>query len=352
MIEAAGLRRPPHLAAGDRIAVVSLSWGGPGTFPHRYEAGARQLEEAFGVQVVAMPNALRDAGWLAANPRARADDLMTAFADPSIAGIVSSIGGDDSIRLLPFVDLSVIAAHPKVFLGFSDTTITHMACLRAGIVTFYGPSILAGFGENGGLLPYMEDGVRRTLFEPEAPLAWPENTEGWTVEHLDWADPDNQSRPRALRPSTGWRWLGGSPAEGPIVAGCLEVLDWLRGTAWWPDLDGAVLAVETSEDQPSPEVVASFFRSLAAIGDLGRLRAVLFGRPGGADLPRGDHEPYDAAVRTVIRDEQGLDAIPIVTGMDFGHTDPAWTIPIGVSVRVDPAAGAITFLEPGTGPRR
>ena len=72
-----------------------------------------------------------------------------------------------------------------MFLGFSDTTIAQMACLRAGIVTYYGPSIMAGFGENGGILPYTAEGVRVTLFDPEDDPTWPENTDGWTAEHLD-----------------------------------------------------------------------------------------------------------------------------------------------------------------------
>jgi muramoyltetrapeptide carboxypeptidase LdcA involved in peptidoglycan recycling len=347
MIDSERLLRPPRLSAGDRLAVVSMSWGGPGTFPHRFETGVRQLEAAFGVDVVAMPNALRDAAWLSNNPRARAEDLTAAFADPSIAGIVASIGGDDSIRILPFLDLSVIESNPKVLLGFSDTTIAHMACLRAGLVSFYGPSIMAGFAENGGPFPYMIEGVRRALFTPEEPLRWPENTNGWTVERLDWSDPSNQNRPRALLPSTGWRWLGGDAAEGPIVAGCLEVLDWLRGTDWWPDLAGAVLAIETSEEQPPSDAVVRFLRSLTARGDLQQLAALLIGRPGGANLAVEDHVRYDEAVLSVVRAEQGLEHLPIVAGLDFGHTDPAWTIPLGMPVRVDPGRSAVEFLRAG-----
>lgn len=88
---------------------MSLSWGGPATFPHRYEAGKRQLENAFGVEVVEMPNTLAEAATLVADPAARASDLRRAFADPDIAGVVSTIGGDDSIRLLPHLDLELVA---------------------------------------------------------------------------------------------------------------------------------------------------------------------------------------------------------------------------------------------------
>ena len=72
---------------------VSSSWGGPGAIPHRYEAGKRQLEEVFGVEVVEAPHTCCDDAWLKRNPKARAEDLMGAFADPSVKGIISTIGG-------------------------------------------------------------------------------------------------------------------------------------------------------------------------------------------------------------------------------------------------------------------
>jgi muramoyltetrapeptide carboxypeptidase LdcA involved in peptidoglycan recycling len=262
---------------------------------------------------------------------------------------VSTIGGDDSIRILPHLDLAVIADNPKVVVGYSDTTVVHMACARAGLGSFYGPSVMAGFGENGGVPGYLAEGVRRMLFTPAPAGRWPENQGGWTNELVDWHDPANQDRRRRrLKVPTGWRWLGGEEVgEGPLVAGCLEVLDWLRGTEWWPDLDGAVLAVETSEECPPPSVVGRFFRSLAASGDLARLRGVLVGRPGGLDLPVAWHEDYDLAIGQVIYGEQGRTDLPVVTGMDFGHTDPMWTLPIGATVRVDPATREVDFLTAG-----
>lgn len=202
------LTKPPRLKPADRVAVVTQSWGAPHVFPHRYAAGKRQLEATFGVEVVEMPHTLAEPNVLAADPAARADDLHRAFTDPDIAGVISSMGGDDSIRLLPHLDLELLAAHPKVFVGYSDPTTIHLVLRRAGVASVFGPTVMAGFGENAGLHDYLVEGVRRTLFEPESPLEWPENRDGWTVEFLDWADPDNQERPRRLNPSTGWRWHG------------------------------------------------------------------------------------------------------------------------------------------------
>lgn len=100
--------KPPKLQPGDKVAAISLSWGGPGTFPHRYQAGKHHLQATFGVQVVETRHALRAAEWLWRNPPARAADLMEAFADSLIKAIIATIGGDDEIRTLPFVDLDVI----------------------------------------------------------------------------------------------------------------------------------------------------------------------------------------------------------------------------------------------------
>ena len=140
------------------------------------------------MKVVESRHALADHEWLASHPEARASDLMEVFADPSINGIVSTIGGDDSIRILPFLDLSVIRENPKVFLGYSDTTVSHFACLKAGVVSFYGPAVMAGFAENGGLFPYMTSSIRRNLCSTEPTGLIIPNAEGWTCERLDWAD--------------------------------------------------------------------------------------------------------------------------------------------------------------------
>ena len=84
--------KPKKLQPGDTVAAISLSWGGPGTFPHRYEAGKQQLQNEFKLRVIETTHALRDAAWLHDNPKARAEDLMNAFADPSIKTLVTVHG--------------------------------------------------------------------------------------------------------------------------------------------------------------------------------------------------------------------------------------------------------------------
>ena len=342
------MTKPRRLRPGDRIAAVSLSWGGPATFPHRYQAGKQQLQDEFGLTVVETPHALKDASWLERNPRARADDLMAAFADPSIKAIISTIVGEDSIRLLPYLDLHVIRSNPKIFMGYSDTTITHMVCFKAGLVSFYGPAMMAGFAENGGLFPYMVHSVRKTLFSSATIGKLEPNQAGWTVEFLDWAEPENQSKKRTLNPSTGWKVLQGQGTwQGRLIGGCFEVLDWLRGTDFWPEPEtwkGAILFLETSEEAPSPSAVLRGLRCYAAMGILKELSGILFARPGG-QVPIEQFDEYDQAILQVVAEEEDLRNLPIISHMDFGHTDPMLILPYGLQAEIDCKTGRVALLE-------
>jgi muramoyltetrapeptide carboxypeptidase LdcA involved in peptidoglycan recycling len=336
------------LKPGDRLASVSLSWGGPGAIPLRYLAGKRQLQETFNVQLVEMPHALADPDWLWRNPQARADDLMQAFDDPAIKGIVSSIGGDDSLRILPYLDLDLIARNPKVFLGFSDTTVTHLACFKAGLTTFYGPSVMAGFAENGGMFDYTIHSLRRTLFAARPAGALPPNLIGWTEERLEWAIPENQARKRSLSPYLPWKFLQGEElAQGRLLGGCIEVLDWLRGTPYWPspdDWQNAILFIESSEDGIPAAQVGYTLRAWGALGIFERINGLLFGRPGGRLAPEKFAE-FDQAILKIVRDEFGRPDLPVVTQMDFGHTEPSLTLPYGVMAEIDPPHKRVSIIE-------
>src|SRR5258708_12148362 len=104
---------PRVLRPGDRIAAISLSSGWPKVFPAAYCDGKRQLEEAFGVEVVESRHALSDPDWLSAHPEARAADLMEVLRDPSIHGIISTIWGGHSLPSLPFLDHPVLRYNPQ-----------------------------------------------------------------------------------------------------------------------------------------------------------------------------------------------------------------------------------------------
>lgn len=345
------LLKPNKLTPGDKIAVTTLSWGGPGAFSYRYEIGKQRLETIFGLQVVPTKHALKDPDWIYRNPQARAEDLMDAFLDPSIKGIFSTIGGDDSIRLLPYVDFKVIVQNPKIFLGFSDTTVNHFMCLKAGLSSFYGPAVMTAFAENIEMHGYSIQGIERVLFSNEVIGEIPQNKEGWTKEHLDWATSSNQNIKRKLNPPLEWNFLGSSekPVQGRLIGGCVEVLEFINGTSLWPKLEmweECILFLETSEEGTSPVTLARFLRNLAAQGILEKVKGILFSKPGGTQIPVDQFAEYDKAI-TQAFEEYALPTVPIVTHMDFGHTDPMWTLPYGGLTEIDPVGHSVSLLERG-----
>ena len=100
--------KPERLKKGDKVAIVSLSSGllREKSMLHKYELGKKSLEEKFGLEVVTMPNALKGIEYLREHPERRAEDLMDAFKDKSIKAIICAIGGEETIRILPYIELS------------------------------------------------------------------------------------------------------------------------------------------------------------------------------------------------------------------------------------------------------
>ena len=107
-----------------------------------------------------------------------------------------------------------------------------------------------------------------------------------------------------------------------------------------------MLFLETSEEAPPPEAVRRMLRALAAAGAVMNASALLMGRPGGPINPASIQD-YDTVVLSVIRDELGLTSLPIITNMDFGHTDPMMTLPLGVRAQVNCTTQVFSILEAG-----
>ncbi len=338
--------RPHHLAPGDTVAVLSPSWGGPSLYPHVYGHGLAVLRD-WGLEVREYPSARSPAERLRRDPRFRADDLNKAFADPAIRAIVASIGGEDSIRLLPLLDKAVIAANPKILMGFSDTTTLLVAVRQLGIVTFHGPSIMAGFSQMGGLPSAFRAHVHEVLFEPGSGYAYvPFNA--YAEGYPDWRDPSTVGRANPLRHDDGWHILQGTGrVTGELFGGCLEVLDWLRGMSAWPVGDewcGRLLFLDPSEEKPTPRQVARILRSFGAQGIFDQVTGVLVGRP--RDHSAIERSALEAAIRGVIAEEFGRPDLPIIANLPFGHTDPQWVLPLGVQAELEVEAQALRLIEP------
>ncbi|OAS84730.1 MULTISPECIES: S66 family peptidase [Metabacillus] len=340
------LIKPKKLQPGDIVATISPSWGGAGDpeLIWRYEQGVKRLEEVFGLKVVPMPNSLKGGDYLYKNPQARAEDLMTAFKDKSIKGIFANIGGEDSIRLLPYIDFNVIHENPKIFMGYSDVTISHLFCHKAGISSFYGPAILVDFAENVEMDTYTIERVRRMFFSNEV-IGEIQPAKEWTSEYLEW-DEANKNKRRTMQQNSGYELLQGSGiVQGRLIGGCIEVLEFAKGTEIWPDKkywDDSILFFETSEEKPKPEHIKYWLRNYAAQGILQKANGIIFGKPQDEEY----YEEYKVEIQKVMK-EYDLENLPILYNLNFGHTEPKFILPYGAMAEINCNNETFFILESG-----
>lgn len=171
------------------------------------------------------------------------------------------------------------------------------------------------------------------------PLGALEPSAGWTDEHYDWGLEAREPRPRERKATPGWAWLRGGRGEGTLLGGCVESLEHLRGTPHWPDWQGAILFLESSTVGLSLAKLDSMLTDYRNMGVLDTLRGLLFGRVPGMD-PDGRRLLHDVLLRHT--EPFGF---PVVADMDFGHTSPMFTLPVGCRARIDADARSFGIVE-------
>ncbi len=339
-------RRSKKLHPGDTVAIVSPSWGGPSVFPHVYENGLKILRE-WGLVVKEFPTARMDAKFLRSNPEIRAKDINDAFADPDVKAIFASIGGDDSVRILPFLDKGIIANNPKILMGYSDTTTLHAFANLQGLVTLYGPSIMAGFSQMRQLPERYEANVREMLFAPGERhdyLPYDRYCDGYP----NWAKVENLGKTNPTKTNDNWHWLqGGACVRGELFGGRVEVLEMMKGTEFWPSPEfwnGKILFLETSEEKPPVHSIGHILRNYGMLGVFDRISGLVFGRA--RDYSDEEKRELEEKIQSVVAGEFGRHDLPIVANFDVGHTDPQLVLPLGVTMEIDCLNKKITLVEP------
>lgn len=327
--------KPKKLQKGDNVAIVSPSWGGPSLFPLSYELGIKVLEN-LGLKIKEFPSARKDAGFLDKNPKFRAKDINDAFADEEIKAIFVSIGGDDSIRILPFLDFKIIRKNPKIIMGYSDTTTLLTYFNQLGLVALYGPTIMAGFSQWDSLGEKFQEHIKTILFKnPETYNYRPYDF--YYEGYPDWTKKSNIGKLKIPSKNCGWNWLqGNSVIQGELFGGCIEVLEFMKATKFWPKdnfWDGKILFLETSEDKPTPEQVKYMLRNYGMQGIFDRISALIISRA--RDYSEKEKKELNKNILKIVREEFGKKNLPIITNMDFGHTDPQWILPLGIKAEID-----------------
>lgn len=323
--------KPKALKKGDTIAVLSPSSAAAHYFPHIVDAGIKTLTD-MGFRVKEYETTRADGPTLAAHPELRARDMQAAFEDPEVDGIVATIGGEDGIRILKHLDLEKIMANPKLIMGYSDATTYLSYFAMHGMVTFYGPSIMAGLAQADVLEPVFKEHVEEFLKGPGIPYMFPSFTQ---VSHgyQDWGS-SKVPGIKNVEDASRARWLQGESVEGKLFGGCLAILEMMKGTPYFPSadfFDETLLFIETSENVPPPHQMEYCLRSFSEMGILDRINGLLIARP--RDYTQEMRDELDERILKVAR-EAGREDLPILVDLDFGHTDPHWVLPMGVRAKM------------------
>lgn len=308
-----GISLPRALAPGDVIAMIA-----PASKVDReaLEVGAEALR-ARGLKVIMGAHVLDTYGHLAGKDQDRASDLMNAFLDSDIKGVFCARGGSGSARILPYLDMASIASHPKVFVGYSDITVLHIAFAHyAGWPTFYGPmattetECCTDDDCFGSLWRLISDA------RPAGDLLIPKDT-------------------------TPLQTLASGIAEGELLGGTLCVLESCIGTPYFPDFKGKIIALEDASEPPWR--VDRMLTHLEQAGVFEDVAGFLIGKL--SDDENGSLFAEDLPVTQSLMDHLHGRKKPVLYGYPFGHLNQPVTLPMNCRIRLDADRRILTVLD-------
>ncbi len=351
--------KPKMLKKGDKVAIVSLSRGllGEPFIKHEEELLEKRLQE-LGLEFEYMPNARKGMEYLEKHPEARAEDLKKAFEDDSVSMIWCAIGGEDAFRTLPFLMneefQALILSHPKIFMGFSDSTTNHLLLNKLGLATYYGPALLPDVAELGPAVPQYTRDCINSLFSNNrgheiilSPIWYRSRTE---------FGPDQVGIPLIeAKESHGIEFMGPNKSvKGELLGGCLDILsDYLLKERFpvemneifarfsvFPSLEkwkDKILVLEPSDAQPEPNIFQKMIESLENYGVFNEVKGVLFGKP-------MDEKYYDE-YKTILSDVAEKHQLPIAYNLNFGHSMPRMILPLGGVAELNSVSHSIKINE-------
>lgn len=345
--------KPYKLNIGDKVAIVSLSRGilGKDSVRHELDIALKRLKE-YGLIPVIMPHALDSFEELLEHPEYRAQDLKDAYKDDSIKCIINAVGGFDTFRTYEYLMndedfLYNIKNNPKIFTGFSDTTMNHLMFYKLGVETFYGPAIVTDFAElDTEMLPYTKKYFEK-FFESEdsyeitsSPL-WYKGRKSYGEEQI------GTSRP-VYNEEHGFEVLNGNGiVEGKLWGGCIDtiyqaftgkrfdgkfdyIVDVVKKYDIIPSLEefkDIILFFETSDFKPSVDELKEYLLEFKNRGIFDNVKGIIIGKP--ADGV--NYEEYKAIYKKIFSECKK----PVIYNVNFGHSVPRCIIPYGAKCIVD-----------------
>jgi muramoyltetrapeptide carboxypeptidase len=315
-----GIVKPKRLSAGDTVMLVAPA---NATFESVDLQIARESLEALGFKVKVGAHLLDRHGYLAGDDKARADDINKAFADTSITGVHAIRGGWGSARLLPYLDFDTVRRNPKVIIGFSDITALLLSIhAKTGLVTFHGP---IGMGRWDS---YSLDYYKRVVM----------NGEQVTYTNKQVISPDRNA---LIQVDYRTQTITPGKARGRLLGGNLTVLTTILGSPYLPDWDNCIFFCEDVHEELYR--IDRMLTQLKLAGVLSKIRGFVFG--GCSQCAPGDNNYAALTLEEIFADHVKPLGVPAWSGAMIGHAQPQWTLPEGVEVEIDAAAGTIQLLE-------
>lgn len=317
--------RPQKLHQGDTVAVIAPSLSFASISQEVRDIAARRFDE-LGLKVIFGKHIEETDDFGTSSVASRLTDLHDAFANSDVKAVFAVRGGWSANQLLPFIDWELIKANPKIFCGFSNITMLSTAInAKTGLLTYYG----AGYSSFGQELyfDYTLDYIKKCLmseqpFEVEPSKQW--SDDNWK----------NDQQNRQLVDNSGFLVINEGEAEGKILGGCICDLSLLHGTEFMPNLDGSVLFLEDDEAANS-QVFDRELQSLILQPSFSGVKGIVLGR-----FQKASNISNEQLI-AIIKSKPQLNQIPVITNVDFGHTDPKITFPIGGNVTINSSTKSI-----------
>lgn len=327
--------RPELLKPGDTIAFYSPSSPATAFAPKRYERAKAYLEGK-GFQLLAGNLTGKIAAYRSGTIVDRAKELNDLIHNPDVRCIMSTIGGMNSNSLLPYIDYDALIDDPKILIGYSDVTAILLGVYaKTGLITFYGPALVASFGEFEPLVDITYRSFEQILVHP-APLPFTYHVpESWMDEVINW---EEQSRSKKLREN---QWISVFPGKacGTVIGGNLNTLQGFWGSQYIPPInDGDILFIEDSlKDAATLERSFSF---LKVNGVFDRISGIIFGKHEQFNDRETGLKPYEI-LEEVLHGQE----LPFLADFDCSHTHPMLTLPIGIKVELDATNKTVSILS-------
>lgn len=252
-----------------------------------------------------------------ASPKKRASDLHSAYSDPQVKAVMALNGGWLLNSMLPHIDWDIIRDNPKPMIGYSDVTVLLNAIYaKTGVTTYLGPNFGTLKGEHDHY--FTLNSLRRAIeCEPSVELVASEN---WWFSK---SDETFETKP--------YHTIQKGEGEGVLIGGNLGSFYLLQGTEYQPSLERPTILAIEDDDEAAPYSLKEVDRRLESILQLPHMRENLRGILIGRFEPTSN-VPNEAITEMVVG--KNLSEVPIVSGIDFGHTLPMATLAIGSVARI------------------